>query len=246
MSGEPALNIAHDRALPGGPPTGPCRGRADAPRRRCRLGASGRGGLRRLPPISGGRSTPRRRLRAVRCPGGADEPRQVPEAREDLRAELHEAQRHGELHCRSNPLDVVVGQLHCGEDAHVVGELVSSIQQRMTQVADRVEARPRPRVAVLEWTDPPVAPRALDPGDGLVGRGRSGDRRRWRGVSADLVGRRESRAARCEGGRGVRLRQAGHDRFTPRPGQSRCFTPGGSGRCGGCERVVGAAGHPAG
>jgi len=36
--------------------------------------------------------------------------------------------------------------------------LVSSIQQRMTQVADRVKARPRPRVAVLEWTDPPFAP----------------------------------------------------------------------------------------
>ena len=35
--------------------------------------------------------------------------------------------------------------------------LVSSIQQRMTQVADRVKGRPRPRVAVLEWTDPPFA-----------------------------------------------------------------------------------------
>jgi iron complex transport system substrate-binding protein len=49
--------------------------------------------------------------------------------------------------------------------------LVSSIQQRMTHVAERVKARPRPRVAVLEWTDPPVAPRALDPRDGLVGQG---------------------------------------------------------------------------
>jgi iron complex transport system substrate-binding protein len=36
--------------------------------------------------------------------------------------------------------------------------LVSSIQQRTVRVADRVEARPRPRVAVLEWTDPPFAP----------------------------------------------------------------------------------------
>ena len=36
--------------------------------------------------------------------------------------------------------------------------LVSSIQQRTARVADRVEARPRPRVAVLEWTDPPFAP----------------------------------------------------------------------------------------
>jgi len=36
--------------------------------------------------------------------------------------------------------------------------LVSSIQQRTARVAERVEARPRPRVAVLEWTDPPFAP----------------------------------------------------------------------------------------
>ena len=35
---------------------------------------------------------------------------------------------------------------------------MSSIQQRTARVADRVEARPRPRVAVLEWTDPPFAP----------------------------------------------------------------------------------------
>jgi hypothetical protein len=106
--------------------------------------------------------------------------------------------------------------------------LVSSIQQRMTQFADRVKVRPRPRVAVLEWTGSKFdhgrgwrcwsgpthrSPRALDPGDGLVGWGRCGDRRCWRAVSADLVGRRWSRAARCGGGRGVRLRQAGHDGF---------------------------------
>ncbi len=36
--------------------------------------------------------------------------------------------------------------------------LVRSIQQRTARVADRVKARPRPRVAVLEWTDPPFAP----------------------------------------------------------------------------------------
>jgi iron complex transport system substrate-binding protein len=35
---------------------------------------------------------------------------------------------------------------------------VSSIRQRTARVAARVEARPRPRVAVLEWTDPPFAP----------------------------------------------------------------------------------------
>jgi iron complex transport system substrate-binding protein len=34
---------------------------------------------------------------------------------------------------------------------------VSAIQGRMARVADRVEARPRPRVAVLEWTEPPFA-----------------------------------------------------------------------------------------
>jgi iron complex transport system substrate-binding protein len=36
--------------------------------------------------------------------------------------------------------------------------LVSSIRQRTARLADRVEARPRPRVAVLEWTDPPFGP----------------------------------------------------------------------------------------
>jgi iron complex transport system substrate-binding protein len=36
--------------------------------------------------------------------------------------------------------------------------LISSIQARMDRVAERVRDRPRPRVVVLEWTDPPFAP----------------------------------------------------------------------------------------
>lgn len=36
--------------------------------------------------------------------------------------------------------------------------LVESLQARLDAVAARVSDRPRPRVAVLEWTDPPYAP----------------------------------------------------------------------------------------
>jgi iron complex transport system substrate-binding protein len=36
--------------------------------------------------------------------------------------------------------------------------LVESLQERLDAVAARVAGRPRPRVVVLEWTDPPYAP----------------------------------------------------------------------------------------
>ncbi|GAA5124027.1 cobalamin-binding protein [Alloalcanivorax gelatiniphagus] len=36
--------------------------------------------------------------------------------------------------------------------------LVASLEQRLEAVARRVTGRPRPRVLVLEWTDPPFAP----------------------------------------------------------------------------------------
>ncbi len=36
--------------------------------------------------------------------------------------------------------------------------LVASLAQRLAAVAERVAGRPRPRVLVLEWTDPPFAP----------------------------------------------------------------------------------------
>ena len=36
--------------------------------------------------------------------------------------------------------------------------LVESLEARLAAVADRVAGRPRPRVLVLEWTDPPFAP----------------------------------------------------------------------------------------
>ncbi|MCW2739486.1 cobalamin-binding protein [Nocardioides sp.] len=37
-------------------------------------------------------------------------------------------------------------------------ELVASLEARLAAVADRVAGRARPRVLVLEWTDPPFAP----------------------------------------------------------------------------------------
>jgi len=37
-------------------------------------------------------------------------------------------------------------------------DLVASLEARLAAVVRRVEGRPRPRVAVLEWTDPPFAP----------------------------------------------------------------------------------------
>ncbi|WP_193605073.1 cobalamin-binding protein [Nocardioides dongkuii] len=37
-------------------------------------------------------------------------------------------------------------------------DLVASLRARLAAVADRVADRPRPRVVVLEWTDPPYAP----------------------------------------------------------------------------------------
>ncbi len=37
-------------------------------------------------------------------------------------------------------------------------DLVTSLEQRLASVAEKVAGRPRPRVLVLEWTDPPFAP----------------------------------------------------------------------------------------
>jgi iron complex transport system substrate-binding protein len=70
--------------------------------------------------------------------------------------------------------------------------LVSSIQQRTARVADRVKARPRPRVAVLEWTDPPFAPGhwipemvSLAGGDPVIGAAGAASRRiSWDDVEA--------------------------------------------------------------
>lgn len=67
-----------------------------------------------------------------------DEPGQVPEARGDLRAEPHEGRRHGQLHCRANPLGVVVGQLEGGEDAHVVGDEVGAIDLEDVEEGEQV------------------------------------------------------------------------------------------------------------
>ena len=56
----------------------------------------------------------------------------------DLRAERHEARRHGELHCRSNPLGVVVGQLHRGDGAHVVGDEVGALDVEGVEEGEQV------------------------------------------------------------------------------------------------------------
>ena len=50
--------------------------------------------------------------------------------------------------------------------------LVDSLRSRLDAVRVDVAGRPRPRVAVLEWTDPPYRPGPLDPGDGRARRRR--------------------------------------------------------------------------
>ena len=51
---------------------------------------------------------------------------------------------------------VEIGRL-TGRDGEAAA-LVASLDARLAAVADRVAGRPRPRVLVLEWTDPPFAP----------------------------------------------------------------------------------------
>ena len=57
--------------------------------------------------------------------------------------------------------DVLASIADIGRRTHRVDEataLVASLEDRLAAVAARVEGRPRPRVLVLEWTDPPFAP----------------------------------------------------------------------------------------
>ncbi len=51
---------------------------------------------------------------------------------------------------------VEVGRLTGREAA--AAEVVAGLRARLSAVADRVAGRPRPRVLVLEWTDPPFTP----------------------------------------------------------------------------------------
>jgi len=51
---------------------------------------------------------------------------------------------------------IEVGRLTGRESA--AAELVRSLEERLAAVAAEVDGRPRPRVLVLEWTDPPFAP----------------------------------------------------------------------------------------
>ena len=67
-----------------------------------------------------------------------DERGQVLEGREEFRVEREEARRHGELHCRPNPRGVVVGQLHRGDGAHVVGDEVGAVDVEDVQEGEQV------------------------------------------------------------------------------------------------------------
>lgn len=49
-----------------------------------------------------------------------------------------------------------IGRL-TGRDARAA-DLVASLRERLAAIEERVAGRPRPRVLVLEWTDPPFAP----------------------------------------------------------------------------------------
>jgi len=57
--------------------------------------------------------------------------------------------------------DVLASIVEIGRLTGRAGEasvLVTSLEARLASVAERVADRPRPRVLVLEWTDPPFAP----------------------------------------------------------------------------------------
>lgn len=76
--------------------------------------------------------------------------------------------------------------------AEEAAAVVTSLRERLAQVAARVAGRPRPRVVVLEWTDPPYAPGHWVPelveragGEAVVGTaGARSHRIRWDEVSA--------------------------------------------------------------
>ena len=83
---------------------------------------------------------------------------------------------------------LVLGRATGREQA--AAELVDSIEARLAAVRERVAGRPRPRVGVLEWTDPPYAPGHWVPemvqaagGESVLGRaGARSERVRWEDV----------------------------------------------------------------
>ena len=83
---------------------------------------------------------------------------------------------------------LVLGRATGHEDE--AGELVASLQRRLAAVRARVAGRPRPRVMLLEWTDPPFAPGHWVPemieaagGEPLLGRpGAKSERVTWEAV----------------------------------------------------------------
>ena len=64
--------------------------------------------------------------------------------------------------CDPHTLDEVLGTITALGSATgretAAAELVTSLEARLDVVRSRVEGRPRPRVVLLEWTDPPYAP----------------------------------------------------------------------------------------
>jgi len=123
--------------------------------------------------------------------------------------------------------------------------LVAEQRRRLDVVRRQRGGRPRPRVMFLEWTDPPFAPGHWIPemvwlagGDPVIGAAGAASRRiSWDDVEAaqpDVVV-----VAACA--------TTGRARPPwPTTWPVAVFTPEGSARCRGCERVVGAAGHAVG
>jgi iron complex transport system substrate-binding protein len=61
-------------------------------------------------------------------------------------------------HTLDDVLDSVVVLGRATDRADAAAALVDGLRARLGAVRTRVQGRPRPRVAVLEWTDPPYAP----------------------------------------------------------------------------------------
>ena len=61
-------------------------------------------------------------------------------------------------HTLGDVLDSIIEVGRLTSRAEEAAVLVDSLRARLAAVAERVAGRPRPRVLVLEWTDPPFAP----------------------------------------------------------------------------------------
>ena len=94
-------------------------------------------------------------------------------------------------------------------------ELVGSLRSRLAAVRARVAGLPRPRVMLLEWTDPPYAPGHWVPemisaagGEPLLGKpGAKSERVLWESIHEAGAGRHRLRAVRLRPGRLDRARR---------------------------------------